>query len=36
MQVHVDGTNIFNARFEPVNGYQMPGAAAIAGVRLHY
>lgn len=36
MQVHVDATNIFNSRFEPVNGYQMPGAAVVAGVRLRW
>jgi vitamin B12 transporter len=36
VQVHLDGTNIFNARFEPVNGYQMPGAAVVAGVRLRW
>ena len=36
VQVHVDGTNIFNSKFEPVNGYQMPGAAIIAGVRVHW
>jgi vitamin B12 transporter len=36
LQLHVDGTNIFNSRVEPVNGYQMPGAAVIAGVRLRW
>ena len=36
LQVHLDATNIFNSRFEPVNGYQMPGAAVIAGVRLRW
>jgi vitamin B12 transporter len=36
IQVHLDATNIFNSRFEPVNGYQMPGAAVIAGVRLRW
>jgi vitamin B12 transporter len=36
VQLHLDGTNIFNSRFEPVNGYQMPGAAAIAGVRVRW
>jgi vitamin B12 transporter len=35
VQVHLDGTNIFNSRFEPVNGFQMPGAAVLAGVRVH-
>ena len=36
VQVHLDGTNIFNSRFEPVNGYQMPSAAVVAGVRLRW
>lgn len=36
VQVRLEGTNIFNSRFEPVNGYQMPGAAVIGGVRLHW
>ena len=36
LQVHLDATNIFNSRFEPVNGYQMPGAAVIAGVRVRW
>jgi vitamin B12 transporter len=36
VQLHVDATNIFNARFEPVNGYQMPGAAVVAGVRARW
>jgi vitamin B12 transporter len=35
VQVHLDGTNIFNSRFEPVNGFQMPGATVLAGVRVH-
>lgn len=34
IQVHVNGTNIFNSRFEAVNGYQIPGAAVLAGVRI--
>jgi vitamin B12 transporter len=33
---HVDATNIFNSRYEPVNGYQMPGAAVLAGVRVRW
>jgi vitamin B12 transporter len=36
VQLHVDGTNIFNARLEAVNGYQIPGAAVIAGVRMRW
>ncbi|MEJ0018124.1 MAG: TonB-dependent receptor [Acetobacteraceae bacterium] len=26
--------NLFNSRFEPVNGYQTPGASVLAGVRV--
>jgi vitamin B12 transporter len=36
VQVRLDATNIFNSRFEPVNGYQMPGTAVIAGVRVRW
>ena len=36
VQLHVDGTNIFNSRFEAVNGYQIPGAAVIAGARMRW
>jgi vitamin B12 transporter len=36
VQLHLDGTNIFNSRFEAVNGYQMPGAAVLAGVRMRW
>jgi vitamin B12 transporter len=36
VQVHVAATNIFNSRFEAVNGYQIPGAAVIAGVRMRW
>ncbi|MGA9867777.1 MAG: TonB-dependent receptor [Acetobacteraceae bacterium] len=32
--LYANGTNIFASRFEPVNGYQMPGPSVIAGVRL--
>jgi len=35
VQLHLDATNLFNSRFEPVNGYQMPGTTILAGVRLH-
>jgi vitamin B12 transporter len=34
VRLYLDGRNIFNSRFEPVNGYQMPGASAMAGIRL--
>ena len=34
IRLHLDATNIFNSRFEPVNGYQMPGTMVLAGVRL--
>ncbi|HEY1934730.1 MAG TPA: TonB-dependent receptor [Acetobacteraceae bacterium] len=34
MQVYANGTNIFDSRFEPVNGYQTPGPTIVAGVRL--
>ena len=30
----VTGRNLTNSRFEPVNGYQTPGASVLAGVRL--
>jgi vitamin B12 transporter len=36
LQLHVDGTNIFNSKFEAVNGYQIPGAAVIAGARVRW
>jgi vitamin B12 transporter len=36
VQVHLEGTNIFNSRFEAVNGYQIPGATVIAGVRMRW
>ena len=35
IQLHLDATNLFDSRFEPVNGYQMPGTTVLAGVRLH-
>jgi vitamin B12 transporter len=34
VQVYANGTNIFDSKFEPVNGYQTPGPTVIAGVRL--
>ncbi len=36
VQLQVSATNIFNTSFEPVNGFQMPGAAVLAGVRVHW
>ena len=36
VQIHLEGTNIFNSRFEPVNGFQMPGTTVLAGVRLRW
>lgn len=32
--LYVTVTNLFGSRFEPVNGYQIPGTQAIAGLRL--
>ena len=34
VQLRLQGTNIFNSRFEPVNGFQMPGATVLAGIRV--
>ena len=34
IDLYANGWNIFNSKFEPVNGYQMPGAMALAGVRF--
>ena len=34
VELYVNGWNIFDSRFEPVNGYQMPGPTALAGVRI--
>lgn len=33
-QIYLSGRNIFDSKFEPVNGYQMPGTSVITGVRL--
>jgi len=30
------GRNLTNSRFEPVNGYQMPGLVALAGIRMGF
>jgi vitamin B12 transporter len=34
MKVYAATTNLFGSRFESVNSYQVPGTAAIAGIRL--
>ncbi len=34
VSLYAHGQNIFNSRFEPVNGYQTPGASFFAGVRF--
>jgi vitamin B12 transporter len=34
VQIYGTGFNIFNSRFEPVNGFQTPGASFLAGVRI--
>ena len=36
VQVFVWGKNLGNSSFEPVNGYQTPGASFMAGTRLTY
>lgn len=34
VSAYANGRNILNSRFEPVNGFQTPGASFIAGVRF--
>lgn len=34
VEVYANGWNLLGSRFEPVNGYQMPGTTALAGVRF--
>jgi len=34
MQLYAAARNLFYSRFEPVNGYQTPGPAAVVGVRM--
>ncbi len=34
MQLYATGRNLFNSRFEPVNGFQTPGANFFAGIRV--
>ena len=33
VELYINGWNIFNSKFEPVNGYQMPGPTVLAGAR---
>jgi vitamin B12 transporter len=35
-RLYLNATNLFGSRYEPVNGFQMPGTAVIAGVRMHW
>ena len=32
--LYLNATNLFDSRFEPVNGYQTPGPGVIAGMRV--
>ena len=34
VELYINAWNIFNSKFEPVNGFQMPGPTALAGVRV--
>ena len=34
VELYVNGWNILNSKFEPVNGYQTPGPTVLAGVRV--
>jgi vitamin B12 transporter len=34
VELYVNGWNIFYSKFEPVNGYEMPGPTVLAGVRV--
>jgi vitamin B12 transporter len=34
VEFYVNGLNIFDSRFEPVNGFQTPGPTVLAGVRM--
>jgi vitamin B12 transporter len=34
VQLYINGWNVFNSKFEPVNGYQMPGPTVLAGARI--
>ncbi len=34
VELYVNGWNMLYSKFEPVNGYQMPGPTVLAGVRV--
>lgn len=34
VQLYLNGWNLLNSRFEPVNGFQIPGPTVLAGVRF--
>ncbi len=34
VELYINGWNIFNSKFEPVNGYQTPGPTVLAGARI--
>ncbi len=34
VELYINGWNILNSRFEPVNGYQTPGPTVLAGARI--
>ena len=34
VELYLNGSNIFDSRFEPVNGYQTPGPTVLAGARF--
>jgi vitamin B12 transporter len=34
VELYASGFNIFDSKFEPVNGFQMPGPTVLAGVRM--
>jgi len=36
LTLFADGRNLFNARFEPANGYAMPGASVMMGMRAGF
>jgi vitamin B12 transporter len=34
VELYLNGYNIFDSKFEPVNGFQVPGPSILAGVRV--
>jgi vitamin B12 transporter len=34
IELYVNGSNLFDSKFEPVNGFQTPGPTVLAGVRM--